>query len=195
MSYTTAAMIGTALMQSRIAADLSQQEIARKINRSKRTVQSWESGDSSPDSEDIFEWFSACGASPLGAFQRMVHPSLYAKPDTDKTDKEIDAELATLLSEQSRISKLMLLYLLKGEHGSYPPAVLAEICANLHTPLHDRVTVCGSILNNYTHAQATGIDPVADAIQPPLEFLVSAYQAGREASRNGATGYISKGKE
>lgn len=42
MSYFTASQIGKALAKARVSAGLSQAEIARRIEKGERTVQSWE---------------------------------------------------------------------------------------------------------------------------------------------------------
>lgn len=49
MSYFTASQIGKALAKARVSAGLSQVEIARRIEKGERTVQSWEKGCTSPD--------------------------------------------------------------------------------------------------------------------------------------------------
>ena len=86
----------------------------------------------------------------------------------------------------------MVLFILLGRHGSYPPAVFAEVCANLHTPLQNKVSVCGQILDNYGFAVATGTDPIPWEVQPPVSLLQSAYQAGKEAAKSGETDYTAK---
>ena len=86
----------------------------------------------------------------------------------------------------------MVLFILLGRHGSYPPAVFAEVCANLHTPLQNKVSVCGQILDNYGFAVATGADPIPWEVQPPVNLLRSAYQAGKEAAKSGEADYTAK---
>ena len=139
MSYFTAAKIGTALAKARVEAGLSQREMAHLIGMTERTVQNWEKGQSSPDGDEIMDWFTACGASPLAAMQEMLHPELYRKQATDMTDEELDAAIAGFLDNSPRIVKEMILFIALGKHGSYPPAAIAEICANLHTPLQNKV--------------------------------------------------------
>ncbi len=192
MSYFTAAKIGAALAKARVQAGLSQREMACMIEKNERTVQNWEKGQSSPDSDEIMDWFTACGASPLSAMQEMLHPELYRKQTTDMTDEEIDAAIENFLDASPRIVKEMILFIVLGRHGSYPPAVIAEICANLHTPLQNKVSVCGQVLDNYNCAVATHTDPVPDEVHPPVELLTTAYKAGKEASRRGETSYTAK---
>ena len=192
MSYFSAKQIGETLARVRVSAGLSQTDMARRINKGRATVQSWECGASSPPADKIMDWFEACGCSPLAPFQEMLHPDLYRKPTSTLTDEELDAALAAYFDTAPRMVKEMLLFIVLGEHGSYPPAVIAEVCANLHTPLQNKVAVCGQIIDNYTCSVATGADPVPGAPQPPLELVRDAYKAGKDAARSGETAYTAK---
>lgn len=192
MSYFTAEKLGVALARARVAAGLSQVEMARRINKGKATVQSWECGASSPPADKIMDWFEACRASPLPAMQEMLHPELYKEPIQRKSDEELDEVLTEYFRTAPRIVKEMVLFILLGRHGSYPPAVFAEVCANLHTPLQNKVSVCGQILDNYGFAVATGTDPIPWEVQPPVNLLRSAYQAGKEAAKSGEADYTAK---
>lgn len=192
MSYFSAKQIGETLARVRVAAGLSQTDMARRINKGRATVQSWECGASSPPTDKIMDWFEACGCSPLAPFQEMLHPDLYRKLTSTLTDEELDAALAAYFDTAPRIVKEMFLFIVLGEHGSYPPAVIAEVCANLHTPLQNKVSVCGQVIDNYTCAVATGTDPVPDALHPPLELLRDAYKAGKQAARSGESAYTAK---
>lgn len=192
MSYFSAKQIGETLARVRVSAGLSQTDMARRINKGRATVQSWEYGASSPPADKIMDWFAACGCSPLAPFQEMLHPDLYRKLTSTLTDEELDAALAAYFDTAPRIVKEMFLFIVLGEHGSYPPAVIAEVCANLHTPLQNKVSVCGQVIDNYTCAVATGTDPVPDALHPPLELLRDAYKAGKQAARSGESAYTAK---
>lgn len=93
------------------------------------------------------------------------------------------------------LTRRLLLFVLKGRHGSSPPAVISEIAANLHCPLNNRVSVCGTIIDQYSFAQIRGLDPCPDEPHPPMEDLKIIYKSGRTASENGALGYIGRRKE
>lgn len=192
MSYFTAAKIGTALAKARVSAGLSQREIARMIEKNERTVQNWEKGVSSPDCDEIMDWFTACGCSPLAPMQEMLHPELYRQTASSMTDEELDAAVRAYFDHAPRIVKEMILFIAMGKHGSFPPAVFAEVCANLHTPLQNKVSVCGQVLDNYACAVATKTDPVPGDVQPPVELLRTAYEAGKVASQNGERSYTAK---
>lgn len=195
MSYFTASQIGKALSKARVSAGLSQVEIARRIEKGERTVQSWEKGCTSPDSDEIMDWCTACGVSPITVFMEVLHPDLYAVPDQQKQDDEINRELRAIVQALPPLTKRLLLFVLKGQHGSSPPAVISEIAANLHCPLNNRASVCGTIIDQYTYAQIAGLDPCPDDPQPPIDDLKIHYKAGRAAAENGALGYIGRRKE
>ena len=195
MSYFTATKIGTALAKARVSANLSQREMAHMIEKNERTVQNWEKGISSPDSDEIMDWCSACGVSPITVFMEVIHPNLYKEADNKKSDAAVDQELQMLVQALPPLTKRLLLFVLKGGHGSSPPAVISEIAANLHCPLNNRASVCGTIIDQYTYAQIAGLDPCPDAPHPPIDDLKINYKAGRAAAENGAFGYIGQKKE
>lgn len=195
MSYFTATKIGTALAKARVSANLSQREMAHMIEKNERTVQNWEKGVSSPDSDEIMNWCSACGVSPITVFMEVIHPDLYKEADNKKSDAAVDQELQMLVQALPPLTKRLLLFVLKGRHGSSPPAVISEIAANLHCPLNNRASVCGTIIDQYTYAQIAGLDPCPDAPHPPIDDLKINYKAGRAAAENGAFGYIGQKKE
>lgn len=195
MSYFTATKIGTALAKARVSANLSQREMAHMIEKNERTVQNWEKGVSSPDSDEIMDWCTACGVSPITVFMEVLHPDLYKEADNKKSDAAVDQELQMLVQALPPLTKRLLLFVLKGRHGSSPPAVISEIAANLHCPLNNRASVCGTIIDQYTYAQIAGLDPCPDAPHPPIDDLKINYAAGRAAAENGALGYIGKRKE
>ena len=158
-------------------------------------MQSWEKGCTSPDSDEIMDWCAACGVSPISVFMEIIHPDLYKAPDDGKADEELNAELRHLVVKLPPLTKRLLLFILKGSHGSSPPAVISEIAANLHCPLNNRASVCGTIIDQYSFAQSMGLDPCPDAPHPPIEDLKINYKAGKAAAENGAFGYIGRKKE
>lgn len=190
MRYFTAGQIGQTLARARVEAGLSQRQIAEKLNISKLTAQKWENGQTCPNCDDMMEWFVACGVSPLAYFQEMIYPSIYSHDFNKQTEQSIEDALIAYIRKAPAGVKRMLMYIFMGQHGSYPPAVIAELCANLHTPLKDRVAVCGQIIDNYNCARATGTDPVPNGEQPPIDTLTQMYKSGRESAQKGGTSYL-----
>lgn len=120
MSYFTASQIGKALAKARVSAGLSQAEIARRIEKGERTVQSWEKGCTSPDSDEIMDWCTACGVSPITVFMEMTHPDLYKVPDDDKADDELNAELRRLVVKLPAADKKAASLHIEGQSRQQP---------------------------------------------------------------------------
>lgn len=49
------------LRDRRVAMNLSQEEVARRIGYSTRSVQTWESGESIPKAPSLFDWINGLG--------------------------------------------------------------------------------------------------------------------------------------
>lgn len=60
--------IGRIIKESRISAELTQQQVAKKLERPQQTIASWESGKSQPDANTLFELFRVLGRSVDEAF-------------------------------------------------------------------------------------------------------------------------------
>lgn len=60
--------IGRIIKESRISADLTQLQVAKKLGRPQQTIASWESGKSQPDANTLFELFAVLGRSVDEAF-------------------------------------------------------------------------------------------------------------------------------
>lgn len=60
--------IGRIIKESRISAELTQQQVAKKLERPQQTIASWESGKSQPDANTLFELFRILGRSVDEAF-------------------------------------------------------------------------------------------------------------------------------
>lgn len=65
--------VSSKLPAGRVCCGLELPEIARRIEKGERTVQSWEKGCTSPDSDEIMDWCTACGVSPITMFMEMLH--------------------------------------------------------------------------------------------------------------------------
>lgn len=130
-------------------AGKSQDYMAKALNVSKKTVQNWESGYSSPSQLHGFQWFYALGVSPFPYYLKLFYPSDYGMDD-----EGIEKELINVIHDMPPRAKANLLYILKGKHGSVPASVLDMVVAHLHVPLKDRLIVASTILNNYRLEEA-----------------------------------------
>lgn len=64
----TKEQIGQTIKESRISAELTQSQVAKKLGRPQQTIASWESGKSQPDANTLFELFQVLGRSVDEAF-------------------------------------------------------------------------------------------------------------------------------
>lgn len=60
--------IGQVIKESRISAELTQAQVAKKLGRPQQTIASWENGKSQPDANTLFELFQVLGRSVDEAF-------------------------------------------------------------------------------------------------------------------------------
>ena len=96
---------------SRAAGKRSQEFMALELGISKKTVQNWEKGLSSPDLFQCLEWFRVLGLNPMTYLMEFIYP------EADSNASE-DALSAVLTPRQ----KKSVTYIYTGSHGSSPAA-------------------------------------------------------------------------
>ena len=64
---------------SREKAGVSQDAIAKRLGVSKKTVQNWENGTSSPSQVMGFEWFNVCELQPLPFYLEALYPEYFSE--------------------------------------------------------------------------------------------------------------------
>ncbi|WP_053070861.1 helix-turn-helix domain-containing protein [Clostridium novyi] len=90
-------IIGERIRQERLATNLNQPELAKKLNVSKGTVSNWENGNRSPDSEML---------SKLATFFGVTTDYLLGKTNIrDKTCESIFDGAGTVNSKLSKVSQ------------------------------------------------------------------------------------------
>lgn len=174
--------------RSREDCGYSQEYMAKAMGVSKKTVANWESGLSQPSLLKLFEWFDTLCIQPMPYIRRLLYPE-YNDITVDSCDDDIDDFLLHLVKEQSPDGKRQLIYLLSGEHGSSPTALLNMITAHLQSPLRDRINIALSISTNYELAQLRGSVVCPDNIQPNTDLLNFAIRAGMHAAVEGREEY------
>lgn len=174
--------------RSREDSGKSQEYVAQKLGVSKRTVQNWESGMSSPTQEMAFEWFEVLGLQPLPYYLDLLYgKEEYVKP-TD-SDKEIEEALIKRIKASSPFEQRKLLFMLNADHGSSASGILEMITAHLHVPLKDRLNIAQSIILNYEIAQAQGKLICSKNILPNIELLKMSFENGKKAVINNLEKY------
>ncbi|MDO4977029.1 MAG: helix-turn-helix transcriptional regulator [Eubacteriales bacterium] len=186
--------IAEALRRSRNEAGKSQEFMAFELGVSRRTIQHWESGVSEPTIGMAMDWFRLLEKNPLPFLLQHVFPDMdriSGKDDDEKLKKVLLGLIAELPPEGVR----QLLYLFYGDHGSSPRAIMQMVTAHLQTPMKDRVTQAHIIALNYEMAKQKGSIARPDHIQPDLEFLKAAIEAGKEATVRDASEYSMPGRK
>lgn len=175
--------------RTRAMAGVSQECMAQEMGVARKTIQNWERGASSPDIEQGFRWFEILGINPMKYVYEYVFPEMKDISAQDEVDRLRTALLA-IVSTLSEESIRQLLFILHGNHGSSPRAVLNLITAHLQTPMRDRITQAGVIVRNYQIADRRGLTVCPDKVQPNEELLEKAIWAGEEAVCSDAEGYV-----
>lgn len=82
---------------SRTDAGKTQEFMANGLGVSKKTIQNWEKGASSPDLFEGSEWFRVLGTNPLPYYLAFLYPWLFdgIKPET--SDEEVENALLFLV--------------------------------------------------------------------------------------------------
>jgi DNA-binding XRE family transcriptional regulator len=178
---------------SRAKAGVSQEYMALGLGVSKKTIQNWEKGISSPTFFQATEWFHLLGLNPLPYYFEYVYPAQMSQDELakgcDVSDEQINEALELVLAQIPMELKRGLLFLFHGAHGSSPYAVVQMLLAHLQSPMKDRVSNAASILQNYEMAQELGTIAQPKQIQPDLDCLQAAVQSGRYAAVSNQSGY------
>lgn len=156
---------------ARTKAGKSQEYMAAEMNVSKKTVQNWEKGISSPTFFQSLEWFRILNINPFPLYLELVYPKklkgLKSSDSEEKTNEAFDALVETLPLS----AKQALLYLFFGEHGSNPNAVIQLLLAHLHTPRQTRVVQSLLTAHMYEIEQERGNLICENDIMPNMETL------------------------
>lgn len=174
--------VAKALEKARSKSGLSQQKLADKLGVGRTAIYRWEQGIITPDGPTIMKWFVCCGVSAVRYIDACIHPGLLEYLEDDPIDAEKRQILHEALDEASMYEINALLYLRYGDHGSDHIGVLSEVLANLHCPLDDRVSHCGTIINDSEMARVRGLDPDPNGFQPEMAILHQAHQCGKAAA-------------
>lgn len=176
---------------SRAIAGKSQDYMAKALGVSKKTIQNWEDGTSSPSQIKGLEWFQVLGLQPLPFYLRVIHPEQFGGLTPNSADEEIEEALFTCLHEFTPDFRRKLLFVLLGDHGSSPIAVMDMIAAHLHTPLRDRLNVAESIRTNYQIAEANKTLVCPTHVPSDIQSLSYAIDCAKAAIITSQTRYAS----
>lgn len=177
------------LSQTRYDAGLSQQEMAKRLNVSKKTIQNWESGYSEPLFSQLFLWLEAIELQPQPYLLKLLYQNEFKKNTIDFTEKDVDNALIALLPSMTTELKKEILFLFNGRHGSSPDSVMEMVTAHLHTELRHRINVSEQVITNYEIADSMGELIQPDEAIPDMNKLKKATIKARDAILNRKNSY------
>ena len=176
--------------QSRADAKKSQEYMALSLGVSKKTIQNWEKGTSSPDLFQGYEWFRVLGLNPMPYYLAFLYPDTFGTPQAFDNEDAVEKALILLIRQSSAAEKKELLFLMSGHHGSSWHSLLQMFTAHCHTSMRSRVTASRVILENYEMEEKTGTLLCPQDISPDLNMLRSAISQGKNAVQNGEASYF-----
>lgn len=174
---------------SRADAGKTQEYMAKGLGVSKKTVQHWENGVTSPDLFTGSEWFRVLGINPLPYYLNFLFPNLFNGAAPGDSDEIVDEALSVLINNLTPMEKRELLYLMAGHHGSPWYSLLQMFTAHCHTSMKSRVNVARTILDTYEMESAAGTLVCADSVKPDLQMLRNAIEEGKKSAISGSSGY------
>lgn len=174
--------------KSRDDVGKSQEFMALSMGVSKKTIQNWEKGLSSPTLFQATEWFKVLGLNPIKYYLEFLYPNFFEKTSLEDESK-LDEKLGNLIKVSSAAEKRELIYLMSGKHGSSWPALLQLFSAYCHMSLQSRVLIARIVLESYEMEEKNGRLVNSDKIKPDLELLKSAIAICKAATQNGYYGY------
>lgn len=175
--------------KSRADAGKSQEYMAMGLGVSKKTIQNWEKGVSSPNLFQSSEWFELLGLNPLTYYLAFIYPWLFDTLSVYSTDEEIEEILICLIKQSTPMEKRQLLYLMIGDHGSSWYSLLQMFTAHCHTTMKTRVTASRIILENFEMEKELGSLVCKDNVMPDIKMLKYAISQGKNAVEHNNYGY------
>lgn len=179
--------IGYYLQRSRWDCNKSQEYMAIEMGIARKTVQNWEKGISEPTLTQLLEWFEALKLNPMPYILRFFYHESYAEESAD--DKKTKNILINMIKDMPMRSVKQFLYVMDGNHGSSPRALLQMMNAHLQTPMKDRYNQARLIYDNYQIAKEKGMLTDSGEQQPDEEFLKKAIEEGRKSVITGDDEY------
>lgn len=88
MKFLTKEEIASVIKQTRLKAGFTQTEAAKAIGRKQQTLASWETGQSQPDANTLFQLFDLYGASVDEAFGYTKKSPAPANAETEDLTKQ-----------------------------------------------------------------------------------------------------------
>lgn len=176
--------------QSRYDAHVTQEKLALGLGVSRKTIQNWEKGISSPTLFESMEWFRILGLNPMPYYMSYLFPDDVGDIKGSDGDDRIEDALTVLVDQLPATAKRQLLYILFGNHGSSPTAVLNLMNAHLQCPIRDRISHAVHITENYEINEAMGSIVRPDNVKPNVDLLHKSINSAKAAAISKQQGYV-----
>ena len=186
----TSDLLANMFRESRNRSGKSQEWVANKLGVSKKSVQNWESGMSTPNLITTFEWFNVIGIPMYPFFMSVLHPIEIADINKNTEEEKLRKALNVYIQEMPEHYIRELLYFCFGNHGSSPNGVLEILTAYLHLPLTMRISIAQSIATNYEICLAHNLVTNTDNVLPNSAAIEYFIDAGKKAALDGKDSYV-----
>lgn len=182
---------GMHIKAMRQSADLTLEDMAFELGISRASVARMENGEYVPDLDEWQSLCNACHKNPVISLLSITEPELYASRNKNLSNMQyvlnaLDDYLHKYASEHTRNE---LAFLVLGNHGSFPDAVIDLVTAYLQLPLYMRHCIAQMISSSYQEAKRMDVLNCPDSVQPDVDTLTRAIIAGTEASLKGSQSY------
>ena len=174
---------------ARVKAGKSMEYMAFELGVSKKTIQNWEKGLSSPSFFQSLEWFRVLNTNPFPYYMSIIYPDKLEGLKASDSDEKIEEGFNALIQNISINDKRALLYLYYGEHGSSPHSILQLVLAHLHTPIKSRLANAFLVTHLYDLDKQLGNIICPDNILPDMDDLNNSINKAREAANNNENSY------
>lgn len=178
--------------KSRADAGKSQEYMALGLGVSKKTIQNWEKGVSSPDLFQSAEWFELLGENPINYYLNFLFPEYFGDLSYKDDDDKIEEVLLHCIREMPPFEKRQLLYLIIGPHGSGWHSLLQLFTTHCHTSLKARVATADLIRNNFEMEKETGDLVCINNIMPDISLLQISIAKAKESVGKNNYGYTAQ---
>lgn len=176
--------------KSRADSGKSQEFMAMGLGVSKKTIQNWEKGISSPSLFQGFEWFKLLGLNPTPYFYAFLYPDLMDGVSPGDDDEKIESALFQLIQSLTMKEKRELFFLMMGEHGSSWYSLLQMMTAHCHTTMQSRALVARIVCENFEMDKERNMLVCPNHIMPDIVTLERSVNLGKNAAMKNENGYI-----
>lgn len=183
--------IAELLKSSRYDAGMSQDSVAKCLGVSKKTVQNWEAGISSPPLSIVMQWFDYLDVPVYPYILKLSHPELELL-NANSCDEEIRDALMLLVKDMDIKKMRQHFFEAFGEHGTAPDGMGEVKTAYLHLPMDVKVGIAEIICTQFEICQAQGRLVQPDSIMPNVESLKSYIDSAKQAVIKGKDTYLIK---